>query len=167
LSIFVFRMNTKVVYIASFLSFIAASVFAQGDFTDSPDDLIEVQALPSAVRSDFIEDDEHFVVPEPVYLESMGRPKSPAYDRLFQSSGSQQIIFVEANPDLKVSQVHVLNSLGFEILCFPSVSYNKNNMLRLDLSPLKPGYYQLLLDGIKTITREISINDSNQVVYLK
>ena len=146
-----------------------SSGFAQSDFTDSPDDiLIELVTLPSAVRTDQRSlDDEHFVIPEPVYLESMTRPVAPLYDRLFQAAGSKQLIFVEADPELKVSQVHVLNSLGFEILCFPSVTYAKNNMLRLDLSPLKPGYYQLLLDGNKSVAREISIGESNQVVYLK
>jgi hypothetical protein len=60
-----------------------------------------------------------------------------------------------------------MNSLGFEILCFPTVTYNKNNMVRLDLSPLKPGYYQLLMEGNKTVTRDISIGETNQVIYLK
>jgi hypothetical protein len=142
--------------------------FTQGDFTDSPDEhLIEIVTLPSTVRSDFPSDDEHFIVPEPVYLESMSRPAIPLYDRLYQAAGASQLIFVEADPEVKVCQVHVMNSLGFEILCFPTVTYNKNNMVRLDLSPLKPGYYQLLMEGNKTLTRDISIGESNQVIYLK
>jgi hypothetical protein len=40
-------------------------------------------------------------------------------------------------------------------------------MVRLDLSPLKPGYYQLLMEGNKTVTRDISIGETNQVIYLK
>jgi len=142
--------------------------FSQGDFTDSPDEqLIEIVTLPSSVRSDFPSDDEHFMVPEPVYLESMSRPAVPLYDRFYQAAGATQLIFVEADPEVKVCQVHVMNSLGFEILCFPSLTYNKNNMVRLDLSPLKPGYYQLLMEGNKTLTRDISIGESNQVIYLK
>lgn len=150
------------------LLFSVISGFAQSDFTDSPDEqLVEITTLPSTVSSEISIDGEEFSVPEPVYLESMSRPIVPLYNRLYQAAGATQLIFVEADPELKVCQVHVLNSLGFEILCFPAVTYNKNNMIRLDLSALKPGYYQLLLDGNKTVTRDISIGDANQVVYLK
>lgn len=154
--------------LATILSIAISPIFSQGDFTDSPDeDLVEIVTLPSTVSTEILVDDEHFIVPEPVYLESMSRPAVLLYNRLYQAAGATQLIFVEADPELKVCQVHVMNSLGFEILCFPTVTYNKNNMVRLDLSPLKPGYYQLLMEGNKTVTRDISIGETNQVIYLK
>lgn len=163
------RMFAKVIFIIVIaLSSVTQPCISQADFTDSPEDhLIEIVSLPATVSSDVSTDDEHFIVPEPVFVESMSRPVVLQYNRLYQASDATQLIFVEADPEIKVCQVHVLNSLGFEILCFPSVSYNKSNMVRLDLSPLKPGYYQLLMEGNKTVTRNISIGDSNQVIYLK
>ncbi|MEZ5174065.1 MAG: hypothetical protein R2850_11305 [Bacteroidia bacterium] len=93
-------------------------------------------------------------------------PEALTYTMIYAIADRKGLIYVEADPDQEVKAVHVINPLGFEVLCFPYV-IPSHELVRLDLSPLGPGRYTLILDGRFVSTREISINDKNLVARLR
>jgi len=67
-----------------------------------------------------------------------------------------------------VTGIHIFNSFGHEIACFPNTELVPQSMIHLDLISLPKGKYEMILSGLKHNTSlKFYVNHSHRIVQLK
>jgi hypothetical protein len=142
---------------------------APSDTSISTDNYDELMYMSTVYPVDYEDDVKPDIIPTVGHIpETKSLPavsKAVVYDMIYAIADKKGLIYVETDPDQEVKMVHVINPHGFEVLCFPKI-VNAHHLIRLDLSPLGPGRYTLILEGRYVDTRNISINDKNLVARL-
>lgn len=134
---------------------------------------VKVEVIDSVEAMSSYNDEEF--VPEPIYIPKdhspVKLPAAPAakvkkYDKIYTSNKNYNIIYLEADPKQMVKQIHVVNTTGFEVKCFPKVE-EVSGLIKCDITGLPAGRFQFILDGAYTVTREINVIAGCEVAQIK
>lgn len=134
---------------------------------------VKVEVIDSVEAMSSYNDEEF--VPEPIYIPKdhspVKLPTAPAvkvkkYDKIYTSNKNFNIIYLEADPKQMVKQIHVINTTGFEVMCFPKVE-EVSGLIKLDITGLPAGRFQFILDGAFSVTRELNVTNDFEVAQIK
>ena len=153
------------------------SLSAQSYEDDSIDNLIMDSFYEQEHVRPLPEQTDMYLIPEPVFLplvevevkEAHGVVKKAVlperYDRVFCNSKLEGFVFVEVHPDAQLKHIHILNQMGYEVKCYKQPE-NRGGLIQLNLCDLPAGRYTLVLDGLKSQSRDINIDEDASVALL-
>jgi len=109
---------------------------------------------------------EHIYIPKDPAAAKLPAVKSNKYDKIYTSNKNFNIIYLEADPKQMVKRIHVMNTTGFEVMCFPTVE-EVRGLIKLDITGLPAGRFQFILDGNYNVIRELNVTNDCEVAQVK
>lgn len=158
--------------------FVCQLAFAQPDIDNTEifeDEIHMVHFLKieviDSVESMSSYNDEEFA-PEPIFIPKDHSPvklpltKVRKYDKVYTSDKNFNIIYLEVDPSQSVKQVRVLNTTGYEVMCYKQIE-EVSGLLKLDITGLPAGRFQFILDGSYSVTRQLSVTKDCEVAQIR
>ena len=162
-------MKKFLLLIALFLGFTGA--YSQTESDNSYDDLMYMSSVyPVEIIEDKVEEVDSAMIETDSHSEAINQGKTNKTKKpinlIYAVANQKGLVYAETDEDQEVKAVHVVNTNGHEVLCFPKVVPH-HDLVKLDLSSLGPGRFMLILEGRFVSTRDIIVDDKQLVALLR
>jgi len=131
---------------------------------------VKFEVIDSIEAMSSYNDDEY--APEPIYIPKDHSPvklpvaKVKKYDKIYTSDKNFNIIYLEVDPSQLATKVRVLNTTGYEVMCFKEIE-EVSGLLKLDITGLPAGRFQFVIDGIYSVSRHLNVTKDCEVAQIR